>query len=125
MFAAKRAGRLVHDAERRPEILRTVETAMATLCNPGHTHAVRMLASGDLLAAAASIRRSVLIINGAEDIVTPPAGAKALYAALQKRPRELHIDERLQIIPAAGHAVYLEQTSAVIAAAAKFFEARP
>lgn len=120
-FAASRAQRLVNDPPRKPGITDAVQTAMATLSNPGHTQAIRMLASGNLLAAAAKIACPVLLINGAQDLVTPVDGTRRVLTALQARPRGTRIDERLDVIEDAGHAVYLEQTAAVAAAASPFF----
>ncbi len=124
-FAAKRAARLVHDARRKPEIAEAVQTAMASLCDPGHVQAVRMLASGDLLAAAAKILCPVLLINGAQDVVTPVEGSRRLLSVLQARPRTPGLSEDLAVIEDAGHAVYLEQTAAVIAKAASFLGGAP
>jgi pimeloyl-ACP methyl ester carboxylesterase len=107
-FAAARARHLVHDAARKPGVVAAVRDAMATLTEPGHTQAVRMLASGNLAARAAEIRHATLLVSGAEDLITPLSGTRALFARLQSRPRASGMTVQLHVIENAGHAVYLE-----------------
>jgi pimeloyl-ACP methyl ester carboxylesterase len=122
-FADARAPRLVHIPERKPGAVEAVHTAMASLHNPGHGQAIRMLASGDLIAAAGSIRGPVLLLNGAQDQVTPVTGTERLLAALQRRPRNGKASERLVVIDDAGHAVYLEWPGQVVRVIHDFLEA--
>jgi pimeloyl-ACP methyl ester carboxylesterase len=83
-FAASRAARLVHGPEAKPEVLARVRSAMAALHQAGYTQAVRALGHGDLVADAARIAAPTCIAIGAEDAVTPPAGARALHAVLTR-----------------------------------------
>ena len=100
-FAAKRAARLVYEPDRKPQVLSAVRDAMAAVNPSGYVQAVRALGAGDLLADAARIAAPTLVAVGAEDVVTPPANARSLYAALAK-PTGYHE------IPDAGHAVAQE-----------------
>jgi pimeloyl-ACP methyl ester carboxylesterase len=81
-FAAARAARLVHEPERNPELVARVRDAMASARQPGYGQAVHALASGDLLADAPKLAMPTLVAVGAEDLVTPPAGARRVHAAL-------------------------------------------
>ena len=110
-FAASRAARLVHNPQSKPEVLARVRSAMAALSKGGYAQAVRALGHGDLLADAARITAPTCVAIGAEDVVTPPAGARALHAALT-RPRGY------QEIAATGHALPQEAPVAV----ARFLE---
>ena len=105
-FAAKRAARLVHAPERKPQILAAVRTAMTALNPTGYVQAVRALGAGDLLADAAAIAAPALVGVGVEDVITPPANARTLYAAL---PRAVAFHE----ITDAGHALPQENPAAV------------
>lgn len=97
-FAASRAARLVHNPETKPEVLARVRSAMAALNKTGYAQAVRALGHGDLLANAARITAPTCVAIGAEDVVTPPSGARALHGALTN-PREY------QEFAATGHAL--------------------
>jgi pimeloyl-ACP methyl ester carboxylesterase len=105
-FAAKRAARLVHAPERKPQVLDAVRTAMTALNPPGYVQAVRALGVGDLLADAAAIAAPTLVAVGAEDVITPPANARSLYAAL---PHAVSFHE----IADAGHALPQEDPAAI------------
>jgi pimeloyl-ACP methyl ester carboxylesterase len=107
-FAAKRAARLVHAPERKPQVLDAVRTAMMVLNPFGYVQAVRALGAGDLLADAAAITAPTIVAVGAEDVVTPPANARSLYAAL---PHAVAFHE----IADAGHALPQEDPAAVAA----------
>jgi pimeloyl-ACP methyl ester carboxylesterase len=124
-FAAARAGRLVHEPARKPEVVAAVRASMAAVSALAHGPAVHALAQGDLLGSAAAWRSPVLIVAGAEDAITPLAGAQKLLAALRARPREPGVSEELHIVGDAGHAVYLEQPAAVAATMAAFFGRSP
>jgi pimeloyl-ACP methyl ester carboxylesterase len=106
VFATSRAARLVYSPETKPEVLSRVRSAMAALNKTGYAQAVRALGHGDLLADAARIAAPTLVAIGAEDAVTPPAGARALHAALSN-PREY------QEFAATGHALPQEAPIAV------------
>jgi pimeloyl-ACP methyl ester carboxylesterase len=105
-FAAKRATRLVHAPERKPQVLAAVRTAMTALNPAGYVQAVRALGAGDLLADAAAIAAPAIVAVGAEDVITPPANARSLYAAL---PHTVAFHE----IADAGHALPQEDPAAV------------
>jgi pimeloyl-ACP methyl ester carboxylesterase len=79
---------------------------MAALNKTGYAQAVRALGHGDLLADAARITAPTSVAIGAEDAVTPPAGARALHAALSN-PCEY------QKFTATGHALPQEAPIAV------------
>jgi pimeloyl-ACP methyl ester carboxylesterase len=119
-FAAKRAPRLVHAPELKRDIVVAVRDVMATLTDPGHTDAVRLLAGGDLPAHLARSTQPTLLLSGEDDQVTPLAGTKQLHDVLRARPLSQQIRADLVVIPDAGHAVYLEAPDAVIGAISSF-----
>ena len=120
VFASKRAPRLVHEPERKPEIVAAVRDVMATLRDPGHTDAVRLLAGGDVPTQLGRSTQPTLLISGAEDQVTLLAGTRNLHAVLSARPGSTGVRSDLVVIPDAGHAVILEAPDAVIGAATRF-----
>ena len=63
----------------------------------------------------------MLIIAGADDVITPAEGPQKLFAVLRSRSRVASVSEELHIVGDAGHAVYLEHPAAVAGAAAAFF----
>jgi pimeloyl-ACP methyl ester carboxylesterase len=83
-FAAERAPKLVHAPERNPALVAAVREAMAAVNVPGYVQAVRALGAGDLLAACRAITAPALVAVGAEDTVTPPANARAVFSALAR-----------------------------------------
>ena len=118
-FAETRAPRLVHRPESKPEIVTMVRDAMQQIRPEGYAQAVHMLASGDLIADVAKIAAPILILNGADDSVTPPAGAEKLVAVCQKRTER---SASLEIIPECGHAIYQEAPALVASRLNRFFE---
>jgi pimeloyl-ACP methyl ester carboxylesterase len=114
-FAAKRAARLVHAPQRKPQVLAAVHTAMAALDPDGYIQAVRALGAGDLLADAAAIAAPTIVAVGAEDVITPPANARSLCAAL---PHAVAFHE----IADAGHALPQENPAAVAGMLAQLME---
>lgn len=107
-FAEKRAARLVHAPERKPQVLAGVQAAMAAVNPPGYIQAVRALGAGDLVADAARISAPTLVAVGANDVITPPANARIAHAALAH-------SAGYHEIPDAGHALPQEQPDAVAA----------
>ncbi len=105
-FAAKRAARLVYEPERKPQVLVGVRDAMAAVNPAGYAQAVRALGAGDLLADAARIDAPTLVAVGAQDVITPPANARAAYDALTH-------GAGYHEIPHAGHALPQEDPVAV------------
>jgi pimeloyl-ACP methyl ester carboxylesterase len=102
-FAAARAPRLVYRPEANPRLVAAVEAGMARVSSPGYDQASRMLASGRLLEDAARLVVATDVIVGEEDVVTPPDGARALYAAMPAAVRGSFTE-----VPAAGHALYTQ-----------------
>jgi pimeloyl-ACP methyl ester carboxylesterase len=112
-FAHARAPRLVYRPETNPGLVAAVEAGMARVNSPGYDQASRMLASGRLLDDAARLAVPTDVIVGAQDIVTPPEGARQLHAAIPAAFRG-----RLVEVPAAGHALYTQAPAAFAAALA-------
>jgi pimeloyl-ACP methyl ester carboxylesterase len=106
-FAARRAGRLVHRPEVKPEALAGVRRAMAAVRPAGYAQAVRALGAGDLLADAARVAVPTLVAVGAVDAITPPANARAAFAALPGH------SARFVEVPEAGHALPQEAPATV------------
>lgn len=125
MFAARRAPRLVQRPEDKRAAAELVRAAMAGVRLPGYRQAARMLGSGDLLGDAETLACPVLVLNGAEDVVTPTVGAARLLAVLRARARTGDIGEDLILVPDAGHAVSIEHPAVVAAHLRTFLEARP
>ena len=73
-----------------------------------------MLAQGDLRADAGAIAAPTLVLAGGEDVVTPPAGGRALAATM--------IRARYREIPGAGHLSYVERPAAFNAAVREFLD---
>lgn len=105
-FADKRAARLVHAPERKPQVLAAVRAAMAAVNPGGYVQAVRALGAGDLLADTARIAAPTMVAVGAEDLITPPANARSAYAALGNAAGYHEIAD-------AGHALPQEQPATV------------
>ena len=85
---------------------------MAEIHPDGYRQAVAMLAQGDLAADAGAVAARTLVISSGEDAVTPPAGSRALAAAMP--------NARYREIPDAGHLSYLERPAAFNAAVREF-----
>jgi pimeloyl-ACP methyl ester carboxylesterase len=105
-FAEKRAARLIHDAEHKPQVLAAVREAMAAVNKAGYAQAVRALGAGDLIADLARIPAPTLIAVGAEDVVTPPANAHRAFTALAN-------PANYSEVAGAGHALPQENPAAV------------
>lgn len=97
-FAESRAPRLLGDPN-APEARRAVVDAMAAVTLPGYAQAVRMLASGRLVASLHQVTDPVHILWGTEDVVTPLPQSQAAAKAAQTQITE---------IPGAGHALHVE-----------------
>ncbi len=105
-FAATRGPRLVF-ARDNAALVSGVVKAMSEVQLPGYQQASRMLSMGDLLADAAAIHVSTLVLVGAEDEITLPANCRRVYDALMLSTPSLgHLYEA---IPEAGHAVPQEK----------------
>lgn len=112
-FAAARAVRLVHRADARPAVLRAVTEAMARVNEAGYRQASHMLASADVVAAAAVITCPVHVICGSEDVITPPQNARRLFEALQATSPQL--GHELTLVNDAGHAICVEKPADIAA----------
>jgi pimeloyl-ACP methyl ester carboxylesterase len=109
-FAQARAARLVHAPEANAALVARVTEAMSKVTMPGYVQAARMLASGRLLDDIERLSVPTDVIVGAEDVVTPPDGARRAHGALPARYRG-----KLTLVPEAGHALY-QQAPAAFAA---------
>lgn len=115
-MAEKRGPRLL-GPDATPEMREAVIDAMAQVQMPGYGQASRMLSGGDALADIARIPATlpVQIIYGDADVITPPASNLKAAALRPQAP--------VQIIAAAGHALYLEKPEHFTAILADFAEA--
>ncbi len=109
-FARARAPRLVFQPDSKPAVAQEVETAMSQVKMPGYGQASRLLGCSDLLAEAGRLTLPVHVITGAEDVITPPANAENLFAALPKG-----LPHRLSRVPGCGHAIVQEAPREVAA----------
>jgi pimeloyl-ACP methyl ester carboxylesterase len=123
-FAATRAHRLVHDPERKPEVVAAIREAMGSISEAGHRAAVHALAQGDLAADCARLTCPVHVLAGADDVITPLAGSLRLFDVLRTRPRGPAVAERLTVIGDAGHGLLQEHPAAVASALESFMEQR-
>ena len=105
-FAAQRAAKLVHVPETKPAIVAAIREAMAAVNVSGYAQAVRALGAGDLLADCSAIAAPALVAVGAEDAVTPPANARAVFSSLAHAVA-------FREIRGAGHALPQENPAAV------------
>ncbi|WP_018698502.1 alpha/beta fold hydrolase [Amorphus coralli] len=108
-FARTRAPKLVHEADTAPDAVAAVETAMAAVTLPGYGQAVRMLSSGRLSESLASVTIPTTFVWAEGDTVTPE---DQTLAALEARRSAGGPAPHYLQIPAAGHAVYLQQPEA-------------
>jgi pimeloyl-ACP methyl ester carboxylesterase len=116
-FAEKRAARLVHAPERKPQVLAAVRAAMSQVNPGGYIQAVRTLGAGDLAADAARIAAPTLVAVGAEDVITPPDNARTAHAALANAVGYHEIAD-------AGHALPQEQPAAIASLLSQLVERR-
>jgi pimeloyl-ACP methyl ester carboxylesterase len=114
-FSAKRASRLVHDPEHRPQVVAAVERAMSSVHTDGYIQAVRALGAGDLLSDAARIKAPALVAVGARDVITPPENARRAHRALGSACAYHQIED-------AGHALPQEFPQTVAALLAELVE---
>ena len=115
-LSEKRAARLLHDAENKPEVLAQVRAAMAAVNKAGYAQAVRALGAGDLAADLRHILAPTLIAVGAEDVVTPPANAHLAFTVLANPANYFEG-------PGAGHALPQEDPAGVARLLAQLIEA--
>ncbi len=97
----------------RPALVAQVRDQIRAVTPPAAAAALAALAArADATATLAAIRVPTLVMAGAEDVVTPPAEAEALAAAI---PHGRYLS-----IPRAGHLAGLENPAAVNDALAEF-----
>lgn len=109
-FAEVRAARLVHAPHDHPDIVATVREGMSRVRMPGYGQAVRMLASGRLLEDAAQLCVPTDVITGANDLITPPDGARKAHATLNAQWRGELVE-----VAGVGHAITQQAPEAVAA----------
>jgi pimeloyl-ACP methyl ester carboxylesterase len=104
-MAAKRGPRLCAPGATPETIQRVIET-MSSVRPDGYAQAARMLSTGDTKADVAALPADLplQIVYGDADVITPPARNLEVAA--------LRPGVRVTAIPAAGHALYLEQPEA-------------
>ncbi len=117
-MAEKRAGRLI-GPQAAPGSRHKVVRIMSKIRPKGYAQAARMLSLGDVFAELAGCHAPALVVCGAEDVITPPAGNRAVAEAL---------GARFELIEGIGHLPYLEapeRFNALVAAFLATLEARP
>ena len=112
-MAEKRGPRLL-GPEATPEMIARVIDTMGSVDPEGYAQAARMLSTGDAKADIARLPAGLKlqIIYGDADVITPPARNLDIAA--------LRPDAPITVIPAAGHALYLEKPALFNAAVANF-----
>lgn len=88
---------------------------MSRVIPAGYAQATHLLANADLAADVAKFAGPVAVAVGAEDTITPPASCERIALAAHTR---------LQIIPRAGHAGYIEAGTEYTALIDAFCRAR-
>ena len=107
-FAQARAARLVYAPQDNANIVAMVRDSMARVRMPGYGQASHMLASGELLDDVARLSVKTDVITGANDLVTPPDGARKAHAAIPEEHRGVMIE-----VPDVGHAITQQDPAAV------------
>jgi pimeloyl-ACP methyl ester carboxylesterase len=113
-MAEKRAARLLSPSAPQDRVAR-VREAMAAIDPAGYRQAAAMLAQGNLGEDAAQIEVPVLVICGALDVITPPAGNRTIA---ENMPNAQYVE-----IPDAGHASYIDRPDAFNALVRNFLAA--
>jgi pimeloyl-ACP methyl ester carboxylesterase len=112
-MAEKRGPRLLSEGANAEHVRAVVDT-MARVTKTGYAQAVRMLSGADTRADLARLPRDVPVqfVYGESDVITPPP---SILEIAKERP-----DAAVNVIPKAGHAVYIEQPEAFNAALKRF-----
>ncbi len=118
-LAAKRGWMLLADSIPNPEVLRTVQAAMAAVRRPGYDQAARMLASGCIYDDTANIEAPAAVIRGGKDYATAPENGHFVYASLQRSSKRPFF----RIIEDTGHALCLEKPHELACVITEFLEA--
>jgi pimeloyl-ACP methyl ester carboxylesterase len=115
-MAAKRAARLCAP-DARPEVVAEVQAIMGRVRPRGYAQASALLAQGDILADVPHIGVPTQVLVGGADVITPADKCRAVAARIP--------GARFAILPAVGHACYLEDPAGFNAALAAFLGAVP
>ncbi|MEP9324565.1 alpha/beta hydrolase [Paraburkholderia phymatum] len=99
--SANMLSRHAHEASRE-----WVRWNMMRIVPHGYAQATHLLANADLATDVAKFDGRIAVAVGAEDTITPPASCERIAQAARTR---------LQIIPCAGHAGYIERGAAYTA----------
>lgn len=101
-MAEKRGPRLL-GPDASPEMIRRVVDTMAAIRPDGYAQAARMLSTGNVKTDVKQLPPSMplQIVYGDADVITPPARNLEIAALRPSAP--------VHVIPAAGHALYLEK----------------
>jgi pimeloyl-ACP methyl ester carboxylesterase len=102
-LAQDRAGRLM-GPDAPPEIAKRAELVMQRIRPKGYAQAARMLAGAEVFDELQGCTAPTQVIVGGADLVTPPAGNKAVAEAI---PGARYLE-----IPGIGHLPYLEAADA-------------
>lgn len=114
-MAEKRGPRLLAPGAAQDKVRRVVNT-MAAVDPIGYSQAARMLSTGNIKADVVALRPDlpVQVIYGDSDVITPPGDNEAVAALIPAA--------RVEPIPDAGHAVYLEKPEAFNKAVQDFLD---
>ena len=117
-FANERAPKLLHEPEKKPELLRAAIKAMSRINPAGYRQAVYMLAAGNLSKSASGVCLPSLTIAANEDAITPSEQSRLCHEALNAAGDGL--EHRFVEIANAGHLVHQEQPHQVAQHIAEF-----
>lgn len=117
-LAEKRGPRLCGPLANAAAVRAVVET-MATIEPAGYADAARLLAGADTLADVARLAPGlpVLVVWGADDVITPPTANEAVVAARDGC--------RKAVVASAGHAFYVEKPAEFAALVDRFLQDAP
>ena len=102
--------------ERQPEVTELMRAMMSRQSVPGVVGALRALRGRpDSMATLATVSVPTLVLVGEDDVLTPPADARAMMAVLPPAARA-----RLEIVSGAGHVSCVERPAAVTLVLADF-----
>ena len=98
-----------------PALKQTWHRIMASTAPQGVAAALEAIRTrSDFTPTLSNIKVPTLIVVGEQDVITPPAGAKAMHAGIQ--------GSALEIIPGSGHVPPLEQPAAFVRILRRFLD---